>query len=115
VALTGQSTYFEGFSQALDKHFEVAAFSSKPGQFAVVFSDVTARKKAEEEHQRLQAQIQHVQKLESLGVLAGGIAHDFNNLLVSTLGNADLALMDLPPGSPSRWRIEDLRDTAIRA
>jgi PAS domain S-box-containing protein len=115
VALTRTPVYFENFSQDLDKHFEVAAYSPKLGQFAVVFSDVTPRKKAEEERERLQAQIQHAQKLESLGVLAGGIAHDFNNLLVSILGNADLALLDLPPGSPSRRRIEDLRDTAIRA
>ncbi|NIR96525.1 MAG: hypothetical protein GWO39_10005, partial [Gammaproteobacteria bacterium] len=44
--------------------------------------------------------MQQAQKLESLGVLAGGIAHDFNNLLVAILGNASLALMDLPPDAP---------------
>ncbi|HEB51412.1 MAG TPA: PAS domain S-box protein, partial [Desulfobulbus sp.] len=56
-----------------------------------VIRDITERKKAEEAHLRLQQQMQHVQKLESLGVLAGGIAHDFNNLLMAILGNADLA------------------------
>ena len=47
------------------------------------------------------------QKLEGLSVLAGGIAHDFNNLLVGILGNAGLALMDLPADSPRsqpRWQ-----------
>ena len=41
-------------------------------------------------------QIQHAQKLESLGVLAGSIAHDFSNLLAAILGHADLALVDRP-------------------
>ncbi|MHA2251517.1 MAG: PAS domain-containing hybrid sensor histidine kinase/response regulator [Candidatus Kariarchaeaceae archaeon] len=54
--------------------------------------DLTALKQAEEEKNKLQSQILHSQKLESLGVLAGGIAHDFNNLLVGIMGNASLAL-----------------------
>ncbi|MBI5522723.1 MAG: PAS domain S-box protein [Desulfarculus sp.] len=77
--------------------------------------DITDRRREEKERRSLEAQIQHAQKLESLGVLAGGIAHDFNNLLVSMLGNAELALLDLPPESPVRARLVDLRDTAIRA
>ena len=64
--------------------------------------DITERKRAEEERLNLERQVQHAQKLESLGVLAGGIAHDFNNLLVSILGNADLALQDMSPHAPGR-------------
>jgi len=39
----------------------------------------------------MQARMEHMQRLESLGVLAGGIAHDFNNFLTVILGNAILA------------------------
>jgi signal transduction histidine kinase/PAS domain-containing protein len=52
--------------------------------------DVTARVRAEEERQQLQAQLLHGQKLESLGVMAGGIAHDFNNLLMAIRARAEL-------------------------
>jgi len=64
-------------------------------------TDITERKRAEEERRRLEAQILHAQKLESLGVLAGGIAHDFNNLLTAVLGYANLALVNLPDESPA--------------
>ena len=58
------------------------------------FQDITFRKKAEEERQKLQLKMQEAQKLESLGVLAGGIAHDFNNLLTVIMGNSSLARED---------------------
>jgi nitrogen fixation negative regulator NifL len=48
VALTSQPTRFEHYLRAVDKHFEVAAFSPKRGQFAAIFSDVTGRKQNEE-------------------------------------------------------------------
>ena len=69
-------------------------------------TDIRPRKQAEKERHELEAQVQHSQKLESLGVLAGGIAHDFNNLLTPILGHSDLALSKLPPTSPAVERIE---------
>jgi signal transduction histidine kinase/CheY-like chemotaxis protein len=62
-----------------------------------------------------EAQARHVQKLESIGVLAGGIAHDFNNLLHVVLGNADIALAQLPPGEPSRLPLEEVVRATLRA
>ncbi|MBI5331303.1 MAG: PAS domain-containing protein [Betaproteobacteria bacterium] len=57
-----------------------------------VILDVSARKRLEEEQERLQLQLQQAQKLEALGQLTGGIAHDFNNILSSVLGFSKLAL-----------------------
>ncbi|MDO8736338.1 MAG: PAS domain S-box protein [Thermoleophilia bacterium] len=53
------------------------------------------------EHNRLEEQMRHSQKLESIGVLAGGVAHEFNNKLTAILGNIDLALMGLPKDDPA--------------
>ncbi|MBI2425727.1 MAG: response regulator [Candidatus Hydrogenedentes bacterium] len=66
--------------------------SGKPRKILGVSRDITDRKNAEAEHALIQIQMQEMQKLESLGLLAGGIAHDFNNLLMGIVGNADLAL-----------------------
>ncbi|MBN1654966.1 MAG: PAS domain S-box protein [Deltaproteobacteria bacterium] len=73
------------------------------------------RTKAEENRLKLEAQIQHVQKLESLGVLAGGIAHDFNNLLMVIIGNADLARRTLSPASPGQVFLQDIETASHRA
>jgi len=63
----------------------------------------------------LERQVQHVQKLESLGVLAGGIAHDFNNILMAVLGFADMTLLDLPNHSPVKGYVEEISKGAQRA
>ena len=68
-----------------------------------------------EQQRRAEEQMRNAQKLESLGVLAGGIAHDFNNLLVGVLGNAGLALLELPEDSPARQAIRDIEISAQRA
>jgi len=59
--------------------------------FLVSAEEVSIEKEHDDEHHQLKAQLEHAQRLESLGVLAGGIAHDFNNLLTAILGNAELA------------------------
>ena len=80
-----------------------------------MLSDITEQKKAEEDRYQLDAQMQQIQKLESLGLLAGGVAHDFNNLLTAVLGNTELALRDLPATAPAREPLGEIRTIACRA
>jgi two-component system cell cycle sensor histidine kinase/response regulator CckA len=71
----------------------------------------TARRDAEAS----EAHAYHVQKLESIGVLAGGIAHDFNNLLHVVLGNADLARLRVPSDSEAREHLDEVVRATLRA
>jgi two-component system, cell cycle sensor histidine kinase and response regulator CckA len=86
-----------------------------PRRIAGVIQDITERHQALEDRQKLESQIQHAQKLESLGILAGGIAHDFNNILTSILGYTDLALIELPNHSPARPWIAEAVSGACKA
>lgn len=115
VAITGLPIHFERFFAPLNRYFEVTAYRPAPGQFAAIFMDVTERRKAEEARGKMEAQFQQMQKLESLGVLAGGIAHDFNNLLTGVLGNASLALLDVPEGAPAFDSLRQIELAAQRA
>jgi signal transduction histidine kinase/ActR/RegA family two-component response regulator len=64
---------------------------------------------------RLEEQLRHAQKLESVGVLAGGVAHDFNNLLTGMLGSASLALDQLDASHAVRPLLRDVVRAAEQA
>ncbi len=64
---------------------------------------------------RLQEELQKVQRLESIGVLAGGIAHDFNNILTAILGNIDLVMQNDQPRGESAQLLESARRASLRA
>ncbi|MCH7911242.1 MAG: PAS domain S-box protein, partial [Candidatus Hydrogenedentes bacterium] len=83
--------------------------------FAARAAAELGRIKAEKMQRSLEAQVQHAQKLESLGVLAGGIAHDFNNLLAGIMGYASLSLLKLPDDSPLKENLTQIEIAAQRA
>ena len=83
--------------------------------FLGVIRDMSERKEAEKERERLEAQWRQSKKLEALGTLAGGIAHDFNNILSVILGYADLAKADAPSGSPFSEDVDKILQAAHRS
>ena len=86
-----------------------------PRRVTGTHTDITARKLAAEEADKLQHKMLETQKLESLGVLAGGIAHDFNNLLTVILGNSTLARMEAAESPSNRARLDSVVTAAHRA
>ncbi|HBC57966.1 MAG TPA: hypothetical protein DCZ03_12435 [Gammaproteobacteria bacterium] len=104
--LSGKLIYVDSvFCPILDEHGHIEYILAEG-------IDITERLAAEEEREQLRVQIQHAQKLESLGMLAGGIAHDFNNLLMGILGHADLASLKLPAGSLALNNLKEIESTA---
>ncbi|MBM4322940.1 MAG: response regulator [Deltaproteobacteria bacterium] len=77
--------------------------------------DVTERKRAEEEREKMQAQLIQAQKMESIGTLAGGVAHDFNNLLTTIQGYAQLGLMSMKEEEPLYENLKEILQASQRA
>jgi PAS domain S-box-containing protein len=89
--------------------------SDRPVRIVAVTTDITERKRADEERDALNRQLHDAQRWESLGVLAGGIAHDFNNILTIVLGSAGLARRDLPRGSAAAGYLDQIEGACRRA
>ncbi len=83
--------------------------------FVGVSRDITERKHAEQERERLQAQLLQAQKMESVGILAGGVAHDFNNLLHAMRGHIELLLQGTSEDHPDERRLRNVTRSMDRA
>ena len=80
-----------------------------------IYRDITDYLTAISEKDKVTAQLQQAQKLESIGTLAGGIAHDFNNILSSIFGYTELALIDVKKGSSLEASLQEILSAAKRA
>ena len=80
-----------------------------------IVRDTNERKRNEEQRIKLQGQLQQVQKIEALGILAGGIAHDLNNLLAAILGNIELSMLNAEPGSKRDENLSEAKKASIQA
>jgi PAS domain S-box-containing protein len=99
-----------------DDRWMLITYRRLPGDGKVgLWTDVTAIKRAGEQHRRLEAQLHHSQRLESLGTLAGGVAHELNNTLVPVVALTKMVLRRLAEGSRERTNLETVFQASERA
>ncbi|MDH4130022.1 MAG: ATP-binding protein, partial [Spirochaetota bacterium] len=77
--------------------------------------DVTDRKLAEDEKDKIQAQLVQSQKMEAIGSLSGGIAHDFNNLLTPLLGYTKLLMAKIDKNDGKFYYLNEINSASERA
>jgi PAS domain S-box-containing protein len=77
------------------------------GSFAML-TDITDKK-------RMETQLRHQQKMDSIGTMAGGIAHDFNNILTGVLGYASLLKHRLRDQGEIQRFVEIIETSSLRA
>jgi signal transduction histidine kinase/CheY-like chemotaxis protein len=85
-------------------------------RLAEAFNDMAeSLNRREAEKAQLDRALRHSQKMEAIGTLSGGIAHDFNNILGIIMANTELAISEVPEGSPSFQKLDGVLKAVIRA
>ena len=121
----------EGFERLLNEHLAVHSFSFetirrdgtrlssvvnarlvRDNQGSALYYEGTQEDVSD--RKRLEAQLEHAQRLEAVGRLAGGIAHDFNNILGVIYGCCSLAQQDLSTNDPVAKLITQIREAGDR-
>lgn len=112
--LNGESLVFESEHYRKDGSRVYLEVSSKlidiggKSYIQSFYRDITEKKK-------IQEQLMHSQKMESIGTLAGGVAHNFNNILTAILGHAELLLEYSELDDASKQRIRSIEGSARKA
>jgi len=96
------------WGSVLDRAYLIRNAEGQPVRVIGAMMDVTRQR-------RLEEQLFHAQKLESVGRLAGGVAHDFNNLLTAILGYVAIARDAVAHGRMPKVELDEIEKAGDRA
>jgi two-component system, cell cycle sensor histidine kinase and response regulator CckA len=123
-ALTADSSFeVEGRLRHKDGHdvpvltrgFILRDDTGKPVRISGTNTDLSERKKIQEERMQWERRGLQLQKAESLSRMAGAIAHHFNNQLQVVMGNLEMAMDDLPSNSPTSAILNEAMKASSKA
>lgn len=104
----------DGYSIDVEVSATMIGYSGNKA-FMVVVRDISEKKAAEKERERLKEELRQAQKFEALGTLAGGVAHDLNNILSGVVSYPEMILNKLPEGSDLIKPLSVIKDSGKRA
>lgn len=108
VAFTGQPELIEQYSNVLDRHYSVSAYSPRVGQFAAIINDITTRKMAEEQMLRSKDKAEAANRAK--GEFLANMSHELRTPLNGVFG-----MMQLMQQTPLTQEQKELLDTALAA
>ncbi|HSL20270.1 MAG TPA: MEDS domain-containing protein [Vicinamibacterales bacterium] len=103
VALTGEPVHFENYAPALRRHYEILAYRPAPGQFAVVFLDVSERRRVEQ-------QLAEANRLKD--EFLATLSHELRTPLHAIIGWSDVLLKRQPDPETVRQALESISRNA---
>ena len=78
-------------------------------------SNAIERRDLERDRVRLEANLQHARRMETIGALTSGIAHNFNNIVGAILGFTESAQLQFPPDTRVGGSLGEIRRAGERA
>lgn len=104
-----------GFDSLRPRAFRVSGGDQLLALAFDALTNAVAKGALEEEQERLEAQLQHAKRMETVGVFASGIAHNFNNIVGAIMGHAEMAANGVATGSRLAGHIEAIHVASERA